>query len=149
MTSHAAQLLVLVGLLLLAAGCSRPLDTAVASANAAAVAIEAAHTTLARRYREDQLDAARRVRGERSDPTTRAEQRDRVQTVRARYAPLWEAYRAARQSWLAAVDVLVAARAAENAGLAVDVATVTDALQHLAAASAHLVSSVRALEREP
>ena len=149
MSTQWAQLWVLVGLLLLAAGCERPLATAVATANAAAISIEAAHETLARRYRTDQLEAARRVRGDRADATVRAEQHDRVAAVRRRYRPAWEAYGAARSAWLAAVEAIVTAQQAGEVGLAVDMAGILAALQELGAATGQLVGAVRALGDDP
>lgn len=128
MTMRVAWFLIVLGLALISTGCARPLDVAVASANATAAHLQATHEQLKTSYQDDQLAAARRVKGDRSDPAVKAEQRDRVGQVRADYAPLWEAYGAAHDAWKDLLSVLVGARARQDMGLMPEMAPIADAL---------------------
>jgi hypothetical protein len=142
MTDRAAWLLVLLGLAMIAGGCARPLDTAIATTNAAADVLRVSHAELSSRYREEQLAAARRVQGDRSDPTVRAEQRDRVSVVRERWRPIWLAYGAARRAWVAAVVAVDAATAADDRGDEPGMRVVVDALRELARTHGELVATM-------
>src|SRR5690606_38676457 len=98
-------------LLLWCVACSRPLDTAVATSNAAAHALSAAHASLTVASRAEQLEAARTVEGDRSDPIVQSTQLRAAAEVGRRYRPAWAAYSAARAAWLALVGVLEVALA--------------------------------------
>jgi len=138
-----AHLLVLVGALLLAAGCSRPLDAAVLSANAAATTLEATHHLLTEQRRADEAEAARRVRGDRSDPAVRAEQLDRALAVGRKYRRAWDAYDVAYHAWAATVATIQAAQAGhKNAAASLfhalqEVAMAIQAMQRAAQEATH------------
>jgi len=130
----------LVGMALLVTGCSRPLATATATANAAAHSLKATQEALAERYREDQLAAAKRVQGDRSDPSVKAEQRDRVRQVRARYRPLWDAYAIAYEAWLEAVTAIEIAEQIDGADSGLEMVGVIEAVRQLVRSQRRLVS---------
>jgi hypothetical protein len=132
MTDRLLWTLLLLGALLVAAGCTRPIDAAAITANTAAAALRATESALAAAYRQAQRDAAARVGGDRADATVRAEVRDRVDAERARWALAWEAYDAAYSSWAITVAAIHAARQAEDAGFAPDVAGLAVLLSDLA-----------------
>lgn len=113
-----AHLLVLVGALLIAAGCQRPLDAAVRSANAAAIALTATHAAIVEQRRLDQIAAARRVVGDRDDPAVRAEQLDRAAEVGRKYRKAWEAYDKARAAWVTVVAAIKTSQLTEGEPLA-------------------------------
>lgn len=129
MTTSVAWLLVLVGALIIAAGCQRPLDAAIVSANVAAASLTAAHGAITEARRADQLAAARRVVGDRDDPAVRAEMLDRAAQGGVEYREAWDAYTAARRVWLAVVEAIQVAQAA---GDDVDLADVERLLVALA-----------------
>ena len=143
--NHLGQLCVCVGVLLLLAGCTRPLQTATATANAAAHTLKAAHADLGLRYKADQIAAAKRVIGDRSDPATKAEQRDRVAAVRARYRPIWDGYAIAYEAWLEVVSAIEVAQQVDGAGGALDLVTITDLLRVLLTSQRRWVALVQQL----
>lgn len=129
-----AALLVVVGALLILAGCARPLDAAVISANAAAITLQATHDEIATASRAAQREAASRVLGDRSDPAVRAEQIDRARLAGATFRPAWEAYSTARAAWVAVVAAIVVAQQTDEP----DLDAITQALLALAEALAGL-----------
>ena len=129
----------LVCLALLVAGCGRPIDTAILSANAAAVSLDAANEILSSRYRADQLAAARRAHGDPASAATKAERRDRVEAVRLNYRPAWAAYSAARSAWLSLAQGIGAAIEAEARGASVPEVELVLLVQALARAQTELI----------
>ena len=134
MTTRAAYLLIMVGVLLMASGCARPMDTLVSTANTAAVTLTAAHTTLMATRKAQQIEAAKRVAGDRADPAVRAEQLERARLVGVRYRPAWTAYEIARAAWITSVAAI---KVAQQTG---DVATALVALARLAELLAELAA---------
>jgi len=132
--------LVLVGALLIVAGCTHPLEAAIVSANGAAAGLKATHAAIHTASVSAQRDAARRVVGDRSNPAVRAEQLDRARQAGAKYRPAWDAYAAAREIWLLVADAINEAKAAEAAGLEPD-------LQMVAAMLAVLANAQKELEQ--
>lgn len=134
-----AWIAILVGAILVLAGCSHPLDAAVATANAAALSLKAAHGTIGDASRSDQREAANRVQGDRSDPAVIAEQLDRAREAGAKYRPVWNAYNSAVCAWYSAVEAIQAAQAAEEAGAEPD-------MQRIGALLTALAQSLKSLE---
>ncbi len=130
----------LLGLAMLVSGCSRPLATATATSNAAAIVLKDTHEDLAQRYRSDQLAAAKHVQGDRSDPSVKAQQRDRVRQVRARYRPLWDAYAIAYEAWLEAVVAIEIAEQIDGADSALEMIGVIEAVRELVRSQRRLVT---------
>ncbi len=128
------HVLIMVGALLIAAGCTHPLDAAVVSANAAAHSLTAAHGAITRASRSAQRDAARRVVGDRDNPSVRAEQIDRATEAGKRFRSAWDAYAAARETWIVTVEGIKAAQAAEEAGAEPDTQLVAALVKALAGA---------------
>jgi len=124
--TRAAWLLVLLGALLVAAGCD-PLRAATVAANAAARTLVTTQTAMAGEYRAAQIAAAKRVQGDRSDPTVRAEVQDRAQMVRSAWETAWGTYHAAYSAWAILVAAIHAAERGETpvdfAALAADLAS--------------------------
>lgn len=145
----ARHILILVGLLLLAGGCTRPLDTAIAASNAAAASLRMVQVEMARRYHAEQLEAARRVQADRSSEAVRAEQRDRVEAVRRRWAEAWLAYEQAWSAWRRATEVLASMRRAEDLGEAPDLARIGVLLGDLVRAHQDLVLAARGVGVPP
>lgn len=116
-----------LSLLVLVAGCARPGDAAVLSANAAGVAGEVAHRSLAAAYRAEQ----RACLG-------RPEEAACIDDVRTRYLPAWEAYDAFRAAWYALADLALVMQA----GADVEPALVAKAVRDLDAARAALLKAV-------
>jgi hypothetical protein len=137
-SDSALCLLVMVGALLIAAGCSRPLNVAVATANAAAVGLEVTRAAIIEARKAEQLAAARRVVGDRSDPAVKAEQLDRAQAVGHEYRKIWDAYDAAWQAWATAARFIHEAQLLEKAGKEPDLQTITKLLIALADAQRKL-----------
>lgn len=142
MTEKSAWLVVLLGLAMIAAGCSRPLDTAIATANATADVLRVTHAELSERYGAEQIAAAKRVRGDRADPSVRAEQRDRVSIVRERWRPVWSAYGLVYGAWIAAVVALDAVIAATDRGDDADLSGAIEALRDLAGRQGEFISEI-------
>ena len=140
MTDSLLHLLVLVGAILIAAGCSRPLNVAVATANAAAVGLQVTRDAIVEQRKTEQIAAARRVRGDRSDPAVRAEQLDRATEVGRRYRKAWDVYDSARDAWMAAAAGIRMARELEDAGAKGDVAEVAMLLRLLAISQQQLLT---------
>lgn len=138
MTTPLLHLIFLVGAMLIAAGCTRPLSVAVHVANTAAVGLKATHGGIAAASRSAQRAAARRVVGERDDPSVRAEQVDRATEAGRRYRPAWNAYDAARAAWIAVADGIRMAQQVEAAGGEPDVQLVAALLVVLADAQREL-----------
>jgi hypothetical protein len=139
-------MIILIGLTLLATGCVSALGTATATANAAAEGLKAAHADLGLRYKADQVAAAKRVQGDRSDPTVKAEQRDRVRAVRTKYRPLWDAYAVVYEAWVDVVAAIEVAQQVDGAGGALDLVTITDLLRTLLSAQRRWVVLIQQLE---
>lgn len=130
--------LVIVGGALIATGCAHPLRTATLTVNAAALSLTATHAGLVAHRKAAQEAAARRVRGDRDDPSVRAEQRDRASRVGWKYREAFAAYEAARLLWVSAVAAIRVARETYEATGHVDPAPVAAALQSLALAQQRL-----------
>ncbi len=140
-----AWLLVFVGAMLIAAGCARPLDTAVVTANTAAAALVEARATLIEHRAKAQREAAKRVKGSRSDPSVRQEQLDRAEMVGRRYRPAFQSYETARKFWVAAVATIKVAQRHRDAGVEPNLEAVASALAELAEAQKRLYSLVHEL----
>ena len=148
MSDRLAYALMICGIMLIASGCANPLGAAVATANAAAAGLRVTHAELAENYRADQIEAAARVQGDRSDPSVRAEQRDRVEAVRDRYADAWSAYSLAREAWVSAVAMIDVAISAFDAGGLPAMSEVGAQLLQLARAQRAMYVAARALAGE-
>jgi hypothetical protein len=140
--THRVALLVYLGALLLMLGCSSPIVTATRATNAAAVSLTEAHAQLLDHRRQAQVEAARRVPGDRSDASVRAEQLDRARLVGQRYRGAWKAYSAARAAWLVAVAGIKIARETEAVGGAAALAALGPRLAVLAAAQADALAAI-------
>jgi hypothetical protein len=122
-----AALLVLA---VLALGCGSAQDVAIRSLNASAAVLTQENAGLAELHRGARDRAI-------AEADTPAEARTAVALVHSRFRPAWEAYTAARASWLAAAAgvqaaALAAAAGAGNPGAALAaVAEVAEALRRL------------------
>jgi len=143
MNESIAYLLLVLGFVLFCTGCRSPLGTATASANVAAHTLRAAHAQLGQQYKADQVKAASRVTGDRSDPAIKTEQRNRVAAVRARYRPIWDGYAIAYEAWLEVVSAIEVAQQVDGAGGALDLVTITDLLRVLLTSQRRWVALVR------
>ena len=86
------------------------------------------------------------MQGDRSDPTVKAEQRDRVRAVRVKYGPLWDAYAVVYEAWVEVVAAIEVAEQVDGAGGVLDLVTITDLLRTLLVAQRRWVVLVERLE---
>lgn len=149
MNDHIAALMILLGALLICSGCTRPLDVAAATANAAAVTLKATRAELVAARAREQADAAGRVRGDRAEHAVRAEQLDRAAAVGKRYQDAFTAYDVARAAWVALVAAIQVAAQLDEAGGVADVEQLAQMISILAAAQRELLTAAKLLEDSP
>ena len=141
----------MMGALLLQAGCARPIDTATATANAAAIVLERAHDQMADRYKAEQIAAAQRVNAppiissEAEEKAIKAEKRDRVLAVRAKWAGAWAAYVKARASWVAMAASIRVAKNLDDQGVPASLGDVLNLLADVSRAQRELIVAGQAL----
>ena len=138
LSEKVAWLLVFVGGMLIANGCARPLNTAIVSANISAVALVEVRAAVVAHRAKAQRAAAKRVIGDRSRASVRAEQLDRARIVGLSYRKTFEAYETTRRLWVAVVAAIRVAQQQAEGGLEPNMLGIIAALSELAAAQKRL-----------
>lgn len=147
MISRLGSVLLMVAALLLFVSCTRPLNGAAVAANLANESLKVEYAKIWASRKSDQLAAAARVEGDRSDPAVRSEQRRRVAIVGREYRKVWDLYDVAWNAWARAARIIHAAQLLEKAGGSPDLRTIAQLLLVLADAQ-HKLSEVLSRGRE-
>lgn len=139
---HRSRLLVLLIVALVTlftslTSCSRPLDTAIHTANISAAWGKVTYEGLLAAYEEEQNAVV-------EDAKSETEAHLKLAQVRGRYAHAFKAYSAYRESWLAVADLIAVAKSAQDT--AVSAAKLLEAAQRVASAEEHLREAISILQ---
>lgn len=134
---------VLVGIALIAAGCCNEVCVARTTVNAQRETLAALHEDMKDRYRAEQLEAARAVPGDRSDPAVKKAQQDAVEEIRTQWQTTWSAYRLVVSTWRTADSEVKKLERAEDAGEEPDAFDAASAVADMVEAVTELAEAMR------